>query len=156
MGSQLRHVGTWLHHVWSFVAEHRLPGCGHVQVQLLWYVGPAAPWHVDLSSPSRDWTCVPCITRQILNLWTTREAPTCCSNRKGLAWRRQDWGSRRTSGSMPYSWLQRAHLFKIKTELAFSSHGGLGASKKADDPKAGSEKIVAIIGAHVLQNTHAC
>ena len=46
--------------------------------------------------------------------------------------------------------------FKIKTELAFSPHGGLGASKKADDPKAGSERIVAMIGAHVPQNTQAC
>ena len=27
------------------------------------------------SSWTRDWTCVPCIGRQILNLWTTREAP---------------------------------------------------------------------------------
>ena len=28
-------------------------------------------WH--LSSPTRDQTCVPCIGRQILNHWTTRE-----------------------------------------------------------------------------------
>ena len=26
----------------------------------------------DLSSPARDQTLVPCIARQILNLWTTR------------------------------------------------------------------------------------
>ena len=124
MGSQLRHVGTWLHHVWSFVAEHRLPGCGHVQVQLLWYVGPAAPWHVDLSSPSRDWTCVPCITRQILNLWTTREAPTCCSNRKGwedpldegtqthfsiLAWRIPWTEDRVQSHRVGHDWRSLAH-----------------------------------------------
>ena len=28
------------------------------------------------SSPTRDQTLVPCIARQILNHWTTREAPT--------------------------------------------------------------------------------
>ena len=28
----------------------------------------------DLSSLVRDRTCVPCIAREILNLWTTREA----------------------------------------------------------------------------------
>ena len=27
----------------------------------------------DLGSPTRDWTCVSCIRRQILNHWTTRE-----------------------------------------------------------------------------------
>ena len=39
------------------------------------------PWHMDLvplrrvgSSLTGGRTCVPCITRQILNLWTTREA----------------------------------------------------------------------------------
>ena len=29
----------------------------------------------DLSSPTRDQTCVPCIGRQILYHWTTREVP---------------------------------------------------------------------------------
>ena len=29
----------------------------------------------DLSSPTRDPTCVPCIRRQVLNPWTTREVP---------------------------------------------------------------------------------
>ena len=29
----------------------------------------------DLSSPTRDWTCVPCIARWILNHWATREVP---------------------------------------------------------------------------------
>ena len=28
----------------------------------------------DLSSPPRDWTCIPWIARQILNHWTSREA----------------------------------------------------------------------------------
>ena len=31
----------------------------------------------DLSSPTRDRTHVPCIGRQILNHWTTREVPGC-------------------------------------------------------------------------------
>ena len=31
-----------------------------------------APWHVE-SSWSRDWIPVPCISRQMLNHWTTRE-----------------------------------------------------------------------------------
>ena len=30
----------------------------------------------DLSSPTRDQTCIPCIGRQILNHWTTREVPS--------------------------------------------------------------------------------
>ena len=30
----------------------------------------------DLSSPTRDQTCVLCIGRQILNYWVTREVPT--------------------------------------------------------------------------------
>ena len=37
----------------------------------------------DLSSLTRDWTHVPCIARQILNHWTTREVPRvffCLSN----------------------------------------------------------------------------
>ena len=29
----------------------------------------------DLSSPTRDWTPISCIARQILNCWTTREVP---------------------------------------------------------------------------------
>ena len=37
--------------------------------------GLAAPWHVDNSSLTRDQTHVPCIARQILNHWTTREVP---------------------------------------------------------------------------------
>ena len=29
----------------------------------------------DLSSLTRNWTCIPCIRRQVLNHWTTREVP---------------------------------------------------------------------------------
>ena len=32
-------------------------------------------WHVESSSPTRDWTQVPCMGRSILNLWTPREVP---------------------------------------------------------------------------------
>ena len=35
-------------------------------------MGLAALWHVG-SPQTKDWTSVPCITRQILNHWTTRE-----------------------------------------------------------------------------------
>ena len=37
-------------------------------------MGLVAPWHVG-SSQTRDQTLVPCIGRQILNHWTTREFP---------------------------------------------------------------------------------
>ena len=42
-----------------------LSGCG------VWAQLPRRMW--DLSSPTRDWTCVPCVARQILNYWATRE-----------------------------------------------------------------------------------
>ena len=44
------------------------------QAQQLRRMGLAALRHVG-SSQTRDWTHVPCISRQILNHWTTREAP---------------------------------------------------------------------------------
>ena len=47
-----------------------------VKILLLFYVlvfWPQGMW--DLSSPTRDQTCVPCIGRQILNHWTAREVP---------------------------------------------------------------------------------
>ena len=37
-------------------------------------MGLVAPKHVE-SSPTRDQTHVPCIGKQILNHWTTREVP---------------------------------------------------------------------------------
>ena len=36
---------------------------------------PSEPPRKPLSSPSRDQTVVPCISRQVLNHWTTREVP---------------------------------------------------------------------------------
>ena len=44
------------------------------QAQWLWLTGPVAPRHVG-SSQTRARTCVPCISRQILNHCTTKEAP---------------------------------------------------------------------------------
>ena len=62
----------------SHVAERRLQAHG---LQKLWLVVPllrstrlVSPWHVG-SSRTRAQTCVPCIARQILNHWTTREGP---------------------------------------------------------------------------------
>ena len=43
--------------------------------QWLQRMGLVAQRHVDLSSPTRDQTHVPCIGRQILNCWTIREVP---------------------------------------------------------------------------------
>ena len=43
--------------------------------QELWFVGLASPRHVG-SSQTRDGSCVPCIGRQILNHWSTREVPS--------------------------------------------------------------------------------
>ena len=41
--------------------------CG---LQYLWHAGLLAPWHEE-SSRTGDWTCVPCIGRQILIHYTT-------------------------------------------------------------------------------------
>ena len=45
-----------------------------VTILLLFYVLVFWPWGMwDLSSPTKDWTCTPCIGRQDLHHWTTRE-----------------------------------------------------------------------------------
>ena len=49
----------------------RVPG-----LQQLCHMGLVALRHVG-SSQTRDWTCVPCAGRRILNRWTTREVPAC-------------------------------------------------------------------------------
>ena len=54
----------------------RVPG-----LQWLWRMNFVALRHVE-SSWIRDRTCVPCIGRQILNCWTTREVPN--DNFRGL------------------------------------------------------------------------
>ena len=56
-----------LRHTGSLFEACRLSSCG-TQAQL-----PCGMW--DLSSPTRDRTCVPCLGRQILYHWTTREVP---------------------------------------------------------------------------------
>ena len=53
---------------------HGLPSHG-AQAQRLWRSGTVAPQHVG-SQFSGDQTHVPCIARQVLNHWTTREVPT--------------------------------------------------------------------------------
>ena len=63
--------GTRLHQLWnvgSIVVVPGLQSTGSIDVP----TGLAAPWH-EGPSQTRDWTCVPCIGRQILNHWTTRE-----------------------------------------------------------------------------------
>jgi len=49
----------------SLVVAYRLSSCG------AWAYLPCGMW--ELSSPTRDWTHIPCIARQILNHWATRE-----------------------------------------------------------------------------------
>ena len=64
----LSSCGTWApEHAGSVVAVCRLFSCG------MWAQLPHGMW--DLSSPTRDQIHVPCIGRQILNHWTTREVP---------------------------------------------------------------------------------
>jgi len=54
----------------SLVAEHRLWDAQASVVVVAYLI---APRHVG-SSQTRNQICVPCIGRQILNRWTTREA----------------------------------------------------------------------------------
>ena len=54
----------------SIVAKHRPESTGSVTVAH----GLIAPWHVG-SSWNRNGTRVPCIGMQIVNHWTTKEAP---------------------------------------------------------------------------------
>ena len=53
----------------SLIAEHKLEGMG---AQWLWHKGLTALQHVG-SSQIKGQTHVPCMGRQILNHWTTRE-----------------------------------------------------------------------------------
>ena len=62
----------WLHWILVavcgiFVVGLGLCSCG-MQAEL-----PHGIW--DLSALTRDWTCVPWIGKQVLNHWTTKEAP---------------------------------------------------------------------------------
>ena len=68
----------WLHRVLVEVREslrcivvaQGRSGCG------AWSYWLHSTW--DPRSPSRDQTCIPCIGRQILNHWTTKEVPIIC------------------------------------------------------------------------------
>ena len=64
LGSWLQHTGSSLHHAGPFIVDS---SCG-VGVQTLFGV-----W--DPSFLTKDENCVPCIARQILDHWTTREVP---------------------------------------------------------------------------------
>jgi len=73
-------LGTWA----SVDAAQGLISCwfssrrlmdSRTQTQWLWCTGFSCPRHVG-SSKTRDQTSFPCIARQILNHWTTREAPS--------------------------------------------------------------------------------
>ena len=50
IGSQLRHTGSPLCHVRSFIGAHRLSSCGTVAPEhegsVMWCSGSVAPWHV--------------------------------------------------------------------------------------------------------------
>ena len=80
VSSQLQHVESSLHHAGYFVEEHGLSNCGTRSPEcsgfsscIAWAQLLHGMW--DLSSLTRDWTCVPCIVRWILNCWTTGEVP---------------------------------------------------------------------------------
>ena len=74
---QLWRVGATLHHGARASRYRGLSCCGaqapDAQAQQLWLTGLVAPQHVR-SSQTRARTRVPCISRQILNHCTTREA----------------------------------------------------------------------------------
>ena len=66
VGSRARGLCS-LQHAGSLVEVHKLSSCG-TRAQ-----SPRSIW--DLSSLTRDRTCVPCIGRRILHHWTTGEVP---------------------------------------------------------------------------------
>ena len=56
--------------IYFFTAALLQPSGFLYSTQFYW---PRGMW--ELSSPTRDWSHVPCIERQLLNHWTTREVP---------------------------------------------------------------------------------
>ena len=52
--------------------------CYSITCFMFWFFWSQGTW--GLSSPTGDWTHTPCIGRQSLNHWATREVPTlhCC------------------------------------------------------------------------------
>ena len=59
-------VGCGRRSAWALYLTHKLCRCGVQKVQL-----PQGRW--DLSSLTRDLTHTPCIGKQVLNHWTTKE-----------------------------------------------------------------------------------
>ena len=96
----------WL--LWVFLAVHRLflfVACGLLR--------SVAPRHQFLT---RDQTCVPCIGRQSLNHWTTREVPG----------KRELWMS---CPKTPLSWFSHRILWQPEsTPLPFDIHCWMGSS----------------------------
>ena len=74
-----------------------------------------------LSSGKRDWTFIPCIARQILNHWTTREVPPalfwCSFALLGMKWTISTYRS--TSVHLPISNLS---LYLMLVCFFFSAH----------------------------------
>ena len=62
-----RGLSSW----WLLLLGNR--GSGEPRLRWLWYTGSVAPRRVE-SSQTRGQTHVSCISRQILNQWTTRKA----------------------------------------------------------------------------------
>ena len=63
-------TALWLWGLLLWIMDSRAHGLSSCGVQTYLFCGT---W--DPSSPARDWTGVPCIGRQFLNHWTTREVP---------------------------------------------------------------------------------
>ena len=60
----------------AWALEHAgLRNVGSTWAQQFWLTGLAVPCYVE-SSQTRDWTCVTCIGRQILNRWTIGKSPS--------------------------------------------------------------------------------
>ena len=70
-GMRDRCCSMWDLSLWH-VGFSLLVVCG---LQSLWAQQPHSIW--DLSSPTRDRTCILCIGKWILNHWTTKEVPVC-------------------------------------------------------------------------------
>ena len=61
-------IRSWLQHAGSFTVAHGLQSAQLSSCCTRAYL-PQSMW--DLSSPTRDQTCIPCIGRQLLDHWTT-------------------------------------------------------------------------------------
>ena len=68
----------------------------------------------DLSSPTRDWTCVPCFGRLSLNHWATKEAPFHPLYKDSWLWV-VIWSYKFSSSRRKIALLCSSFSFKIKT-----------------------------------------